>query len=587
MRGNRLSEGWPVRRRSQRRLGGRRLGGRRLGGLLWQRSFRLLWIGETVSQLGNAMALVGVPLAAVIVLHASTFAVGVLTAAAWLPWLLIGLPAGALVDRLPARRVMIVCDAVSAVLYASVPAAAWGGVLTTGQLIAVQLLGGAASVLFMTGYQVYLPSLVAPGELIEGNTKMQGSASAAAFAGPGLAGLVAQLLGAVTALLCNAVSFVVSAACLLGTGRAAGTRRAADTGRVAGTGRGAGTGPVGATASLGAEPEPEAEAVPEPEAVRRAGLRGEIADGLLLVLRDPYLRQLSTFWAAANLALTGYTALLVVFLVRVIGLTPGPVGLLSAVPGLGGILGALVTGRITARLGTARGLLLSTLCGIPCGLLIPLTGPGPRLAWYVAGSLLAFTGMAVGNIIIAAFRQSYAPPGMCGRVTATMRFLIFGTSPVGALLGGSLGTWLGIRTALWLLLGALALSGALLLTPALTSVRDLPGALLHTPALSSGLDPPRSPRMAGGGHAAPPPGGLKVPPPAPTAGGPAPALTADGPRPVPAAEGPRPAPTAGGPAPALTADGPGPVPAAEGSAGPSTPLPEPDPRRFWLDKRPC
>jgi MFS family permease len=436
-------------------------GGHRFGGLLRQRSFRLLWIGETISQLGNAMAVVGVPLVAVIVLHASTFVVGALTAAAWLPWLIIGLPAGAWVDRLPARRVMIACDVISAAVYASVPAAAWAGVLTTGQIVAVQLLGGAASVLFMTAYQVYLPSLVKPDELIEGNTKMQGSASAALFAGPSLAGLVAQLLGAVTALLGNAVSFLVSAACLIGT-------------------RPAGAAPAGAPRRAGP---------------RRAGLRGEIADGLVLVLRDPFLRQLSTFWAVANLALTGYAALLVVFLVRVIGLTPGSVGLLTAVPGIGGILGAVLTGRITARLGTARGLLLSTLCAVPFGLLIPLTGPGLRLAFYVMGSLLAYTGIAVGNIIIAAFRQSYSPPGMCGRVTATMRFLIFGTSPIGALLGGSLGTWLGVRDALWVMLGAVALSGMLLLSRALTSRRDLPmvigEARLPAPAPPADVAPGR------------------------------------------------------------------------------------------------
>jgi MFS family permease len=413
----------------------------RSGGLLRQRSFRLLWIGETVSQVGNAMAMVGVPLVAVVALHASTFAVGLLTAAGWLPWLVIGLPAGAWVDRLDPRRVMIACDAVSAVLYASVPIAAWAGILTIGMVVAVQLVAGAASVLFMTAYQVYLPSLVTPGELIEGNTKMQGSASAAAFAGPGLAGLTAQLLGAATALLGNAVSFVVSAACLIGTRPAAMARTRA----------------------------PRRPAMPG-----RRTLRREITDGLALVTRDPFLRQLSTFWAAANLALTGYLALLVVFLVRVIGLTPGSVGLLTAVPGIGGILGALLTGRITARFGTARGLLLSTWCAVPFGLLIPLTGPGPRLAFYVVGALVTFTGIAVGNIIIAAFRQSYSPPGMCGRVTATMRFLIFGTSPAGALLGGSLGTWLGIRNALWILLGAVAMSGALLLTRALTARRDLP-----------------------------------------------------------------------------------------------------------------
>jgi MFS family permease len=468
-----------------RHLPGGPADGRPFGGLLRQRSFRLLWIGETVSQLGNAMAVVGVPLVAVIVLHASTFVVGVLTAAGWLPWLLIGLPAGAWVDRLPARRVMIGCDVISALLYGSVPVAAWAGVLNTGLVIAVQLLGGAASVLFMTAYQVYLPSLVRPGDLIEGNTKMQGSASAAAFAGPSLAGLVAQLVGASTAVLCNAVSFVVSAVCLLGARPPRGPAPATTAARRARLrrtrARGAAAGPAGLrrTRARGAAAGP-------------AGLRREIADGLLLVLRDPFLRQLSVFWAVANLALTGYAALLVLFLVRVVGLTPGAVGLLAAVPGVGGILGALLTGRITARFGTARALVLSTLCAVPFGLLIPLTGPGPRLAFYVAGSLLAYTGIAVGNIIIAAFRQSYSPPGMCGRVTATMRFLIFGTSPLGALLGGALGTWLGVRDALWLLLGAAALSGTLLLTRALTASRDLPTHQAAAPRPQPAAAPTRS-----------------------------------------------------------------------------------------------
>jgi predicted MFS family arabinose efflux permease len=408
-------------------------------GLLQQRSFRLLWIGETISQVGNAMAVVGVPLVAVLLLHAGVFAVSLLTASAWLPWLVIGLPAGAWVDRLPARPVMITCDLASALLYASVPVTAWAGVLTTGLLVVVQFLAGVASVLFMTAYQVYLPSVVSTSELIEGNTRMQGSASAAAFAGPGLAGVVAQVLGAVTALLGNAISFLVSAACL-----------------------------------LGATPVTARQPPATPGAPRRQNLRTEITDGIRLVFGDPYLRQLSLFWSAANLALTGYTALVVIFLVRVIGLSAGSVGLLTAVPGAGGILGALLARRITARYGTARGLLVATWAALPFALLIPLTGPGPRLAWYIAGVLVAYTGIAVGNIIIAAFRQAYSPPGMCGRVTATMRVIIFATSPVGALAGGGLASWLGIRSALWILLGLAVLSGLLLRTRALTAGRDLP-----------------------------------------------------------------------------------------------------------------
>jgi MFS family permease len=187
----------------------------RFGGLLRQRNFRLLWTGETVSETGNAMAVVGIPLLAVAVLHASIFAVSALTAAAYLPWLVIGLPAGAWVDRLPPRPLMVVCDIVSALLYASLPIAAWTGVLTTGQVLAVALLAGLANVFFATAYQVYLPALVTSGELLEGNAKLQGSMSVARIAGRSAAGLAAQAVGDATALLFNGGSFLVSAVCLL------------------------------------------------------------------------------------------------------------------------------------------------------------------------------------------------------------------------------------------------------------------------------------------------------------------------------------------------------------------------------------
>src|ERR1700691_4302376 len=165
----------------------------RPGGLLWQPNFRLLWFGETISQLGNAMAVVVMPLIAVTVLHASTLTVSTLVAAAWLPWLLIGLPAGAWIDRLPPRAVLVTCDVISAALYASIPVAAWCHVLAIGQLLAVALLGGAASVFFGTAYTVYLPTLIGPEQLTEGNAKMFGSMSAARLAGPGLAGAAATL----------------------------------------------------------------------------------------------------------------------------------------------------------------------------------------------------------------------------------------------------------------------------------------------------------------------------------------------------------------------------------------------------------
>ncbi len=417
----------------------------RFGGVLRQRNFRLLWTGETVNQLGSAMALIGMPLLAVVFLRATSFEVGVLTAAEYLPWLVIGLPAGAWVDRLPPRPLMIVCDIVSAALYASVPVAYATHVLTVGQLVAVQLLAGAVSVLFTTAYQVNLPSLVKAEELTEGNAKLQASASAASLGGRGLSGIVTQAVGATASVIVNAASFLVSAACLL------------------------------------------AIRAPEPRTSPRQGtkLRRDVIEGMRLVFRDPYLRPMTLVGAVANFALDGYAAIVVVFLVRVVGVSAGVVGLLLAMSGVGGLLGALAARRLSARFGTARALLVGTVGSMPCALLVPLADRGPGLGFFVIGVFVTGIGVGNFNVILATFRQTYCSRPVLGRVTATMRFVSLGTGPVGAFAGGVLGTWLHPRNALWVMVVILAISGTLFLTPAFTRRRDLPSAPAAGPARAS------------------------------------------------------------------------------------------------------
>ncbi|MGA5817972.1 MFS transporter [Kitasatospora sp. NPDC094028] len=167
-------------------------------GLLADRDFRLLWAGESVSKLGGSITSLALPLVAVLTLDAGPFAVGLLTATVWLPWLFFGLPAGVWVGRAPRRIVMIACNLGSATLFASVPLAAVLGVLTLAQLLAVAFLAGTAAVFFDASYRAYLPELVPAADLIEANAKLEGSASAAQVAGRGLAGLTVQLLGAAT-----------------------------------------------------------------------------------------------------------------------------------------------------------------------------------------------------------------------------------------------------------------------------------------------------------------------------------------------------------------------------------------------------
>src|SRR6201996_8915796 len=180
------------------------------------RDFRLFLIGETTSRVGTSVTTVVVPLVAVTVLRSSAFMTSSLTAAAWLPWLVCGIVAGPVVDRHRKRRLMIVCDAISAVLFASVPIAGALGLLTVGQLLVVAFGAGCVSVLFTTAYSAFLLELIAdPADRAAANSTLQGSASAAQVSGPGLGGLLAAVLGAVAAMLADTLSFLVSATCLL------------------------------------------------------------------------------------------------------------------------------------------------------------------------------------------------------------------------------------------------------------------------------------------------------------------------------------------------------------------------------------
>jgi predicted MFS family arabinose efflux permease len=408
---------------------------RRRGGLLHHHDFRLLWFGETISKAGSAVTTVALPLVAVVTLAASPFEVGLLEAAAWLPWLLFSLPAGAWVDGWPRRPVMQVTNLVSLALLASVPVAAWLGILGMAQLIVVAFVTGIARVFFRPAFQAYLPSIVAPADLREGNAKLHGSYSVAEVAGPGLAGLLAQAFGAVNALLVDAASFLVSTFCLSrihADERHSGDRR------------------------------------------DNKGMFQRIGQGLHYVTHDAYLRALTLFAACSNLVLVATQVLLIVFLVRVVGVGTGTVGVLMASMGVGGVIGAFATGPISERLGTARGLLLSELVAVPFALLVPLTRPGAGLALFAVGNLVLSAGIVAGNVIASAFRQSYCPTDMMGRVSAVTACLVYGSMPLGAVIGGSLGTSIGIRPALWVLAGALFLPLLFLLLSPMRHERDLP-----------------------------------------------------------------------------------------------------------------
>jgi MFS family permease len=427
----------------------------RPGPALWRhRDFLLLWGGQTVSEVGSAVTFLVLPLTAVVVLHASTLQVGVLSAAATGAFLVIALPAGAVVDRLPKRKLMVACDAARMLIIGSVPLAAALGALTMVQLYLVALAAGVATVLFDVAYMSYLPLLVEPCQLTEGNGKLQTTAEAAQIAGPGLGGALVGLIGAAGAMAADAISYAVSVTSLLLIRTAEPTRGGA-------VRRGASAGPGPGTA--------------------RGKLRHEFTAGLSFVLRDPILRKIVASTGTANLFGSMIGALQILFLVRVLHVRPAYTGLVVALAALGGVAGGAASGVLSRRIGSARIIWVSILGLGPATLLIPLAQPGPGVLLYVAGlASYTFSGV-VYNVAQVSYRQVICPPELLGRMNAAVRWIVWGTLPLGALLGGVLGSVIGIRPTLWVgALGAWAAGLWVFFSP-LRRMRDVPAPRPHEP----------------------------------------------------------------------------------------------------------
>lgn len=387
-----------------------------------------LWAGQSISLLGSRVTMIALPLTAVFALHATAFEMGILTAAGPLAYLLVGLPAGAWVDRLPRRPVMIVADLGRALLLASIPLAAILGLLTMPQLFLVALLVGVLTVFFDLAYQSLLPSVVRADQLVEGNSKLRVSESVTQVAGPGVGGGLVQLLGAPVAIAADAVTFVVSALSLVQVR----TREAAPSGR--------------ASRNLGRE----------------------IQVGVTTVLRTPSLGALAGASLTFNLFDNVLMAVYVLYMTRTLHFPGSLVGLIFGLGGVGGLVGATVAERVTTRFGHRRVM----FGGIGIAAAGELTIAGARdpilvavIILLIAESMVEFGGALYG-IDAATFCQTTVPGSLQGRVTATMRVISCGVGSFGALAGGMLGGAIGVRptvliagmgslfSILWLLLGA-------------------------------------------------------------------------------------------------------------------------------------
>ncbi|PWU54147.1 MFS transporter [Micromonospora globispora] len=356
------------------------------------------------------------PLAALTALDAGATGVAGLTAATTLPYLLLGIPAGAIVDRLPRRAVLVVADLARAGLLASVPLAWAVGLLSLAQLVLVALLAGCATVLFDVAYFAAVPAVVPAGRLAAANARLEATRAIGQSAGPGIAGVLVGALGAPVALLVDVASFVASALFLAGTPRLAGRR----------------TGGAG-------------------------GMWRDAAGGVRFVLRDPVVRALTLCSGLTNLWHAGFLAMLLVYAVRELRLPAATVGVLIAGANVGYLLGAAVAGRARSRLGVGRAITAAAVLQAGAALVL-LRHP----AWIAAGLAVSAFASGLYNVNAVSLRQAATPSGMLSRMTATSRFFIWGTMPLGAVLGGALTGLLG--AAPYLGLASVGMAAAALVT---------------------------------------------------------------------------------------------------------------------------
>ncbi|MFD4856227.1 MFS transporter [Streptomyces atratus] len=403
-------------------------------GILRDPDFGRLFAATALGQLGDRIIFLALPLVAIVALNADEFQVGLLAAMTTAGSLLVGLPAGAWVDRMRKRSVMISTDLARAVALLTIPVAWWSELLTIWWLYAVALVHGVLTVFFDVAYVSYLPHLVGRSNLVEGNSKLSAIRSVTSISGPGMAGPLVGWLGAPVTLLVSSVGMAMSG--LLATG----IRKR--------------------------EQKPESSEHPQ--------LFREIKEGLKFVLKHPVLRAIILGDAIFNLFLVMYQTMLLVFLEREMNLDSFGIGLILSGMGCGALLGALSATRVSKRVGQGPVIWLAPLVTCPLTALMPLAHPG----WSVSVAALGLASLSLGGVIRfvaqSSFQQTLTPDRILGRMSATARFVSWGGIPLGGLLGGASGAVFGAKATLWI--GAVGMTSSIIpyfLSP-LRSMRELP-----------------------------------------------------------------------------------------------------------------
>lgn len=405
---------------------------------LWRNTdFTKFWFGETVSLVGAQITTLALPLTAVLVLEAGPEQLGLLRFVQFVPFLFLALLLGVWVDRRRRRPIMIATNLIRAGLILLIPAFAATDLLSMPVLFVVALLIGVCTVLFDVSWMSYVPSLVKKEHLVEANGRVGASYSAAELGGPGLAGVLIQILTAPVVLIIDAVTYLVSAVSLM--------------------------------TIKSVEPEPA-----KPTTKRHLG--EEVLEGLKFVVGNPYLRVIATIGSAYNFCYMFIEAVFLIYAVRTLNFSAGMIGVVLSLSAIGGLIGSVIAGPLTRRLPIGRVYLVSVAVGYCGPLLIPAaSGPDLVEALMICGAFFFMRlGIGVANVVAISLRQTVTPNRLLGRMTAAMRTLMYGLGTLGALVGGFLAGAIGLRGALWVAAVGAVLAVLPLLLSNIPALREVP-----------------------------------------------------------------------------------------------------------------
>ncbi|HUZ98811.1 MAG TPA: MFS transporter [Gaiellaceae bacterium] len=428
---------------------------RRPRGDLWSHAdFLKLWTGQSISELGSQVSQLAIPWLAAVGLHASPIEFSLLGVLGFLPFILFALPAGVWVDRLRRRQILIVGDGARAVLLTLIPILWATGVLRIWHLLVLQFVIGCFTVFFDVAYQSYLPALIEREHLVDGNSKLQLTVSVAQVGGPSMTGGLIAVITAPYAIVVDAASFVISTVFML-------RMKHRET-----------------------PPSHDAD-IPRPK------MWPQVKEGLAWVLGNRQLRAIAGCTGTSNFFGQVLFAIFVLYAVRVLHLSSVELGVVLAVGSVGSVIGALLANRMQKRLGVGRAIVSYAVVFSCAGILFPLAPRSSPIPELMAGfALFGFASVSY-NITQVSLRQAITPERLQGRMNAAMRWIVWGTIPLGTLTGGAIGQAVGLRAAMWVgAIGGVPVFLWVLLSP-VRSIRTMPEPVVEpTPAeaeLAGGL----------------------------------------------------------------------------------------------------